>query len=302
MMKKLLIASIIVASIIIAGLLSLPEYDKEPLVIENLAEASTDAYKITLNTELPEQIEAISYEVIGEMDKKTAMAIAERFGMDGDIVPPGDGEYLKAINDSSNRKLIIYPEGSITYYDFSKLWVLPKTIPNLPARDKAIDIAVDYLMEMNLLPEDAQVKKVVSDQLTKKDRSTGEVIESIDTNLQVIFGRELNGIPVTGLGSELKVYIGDNGEVIGLHKVWREVEASGTMKIKPCKDAFEELKQSTSLPLGCSNVSIDDVHIAYYETGPGVKQDYLEPIWVFKGQAFCNGKTMEIERTIPAEL
>ena len=161
------------------------------------------------------------------------------------------------------------------------------------------------MTEKGLLPEDAHVKMVVSDQLSRKNASTGEIVENSDTNLQVIFGRELDGVPVVvGHGSKLKVYIGDGGEVIGVHKVWRKLEASGTTGIKSSKSAFDELKQGNwgSVPPGYDIVTIDKVYLAYYEEGPGVEQDYLEPVWVFDGQATNGDETIEIELMVSATI
>lgn len=307
--KKLLCALIITTLLIGVGMLALRggEEQESQFLIESAGESGDANVKISLNTDLPAQVETVRYEVVqGIMDDKTAKALAEQFGMSGDIVPPDDDEYtLKASNDSKKRKLTIYPEGSIIYHDSSKLWALPKTALNLPEKDDAKDIATDYLTKKGLLPEDAQVKMVVSDQLSRKNTSTGEIVENSDTNLQVIFGRELDGVPmVIGPGSKLKVYIGDGGEVIGVHKVWRILEASGTTEIKPSKSAFEELKQGkgVSLPPGYDIVTINKVYLAYYEEGPGVEQDYLEPIWVFEGQASNREETRGIEIMVSATI
>ena len=306
--KKLLGALIITALLIGVGMLALRggEEQESQFLIESAGESGDANVKISLNTDLPAQVETVRYEVVqGIMDDKTAKALAEQFGMSGDIVPPDDDEYtLKASNDSKKRKLTIYPEGSIIYHDSSKLWALPKTALNLPEKDDAKDIATDYLTEKGLLPEDAQVKMVVSDQLSRKNTSTGEIVENSDTNLQVIFGRELDGVPVIGPGSKLKVYIGDGGEVIGVHKVWRKLEASGTTMIKSSNSAFEALKQGegVSLPPGYDNVTINKVYFAYYEEGPGEERDYLEPIWVFEGQASNREETRGIELMVSATI
>ena len=306
--KKLLGALIITALLIGVGMLALRggEEQESQFLIESAGESGDANVKISLNTDLPAQVETVRYEVVqGIMDDKTAKALAEQFGMSGDIVPPDDDEYtLKASNDSKKRKLTIYLEGSIIYHDSSKLWALPKTALNLPEKEDAKDIATNYLTEKGLLPEDAQVKMVVSDQLSRKNTSTGEIVENSDTNLQVIFGRELDGVPVIGPGSKLKVYIGDGGEVIGVHKVWRKLEASGTTMIKSSNSAFEALKQGegVSLPPGYDNVTINKVYFAYYEEGPGEERDYLEPIWVFEGQASNREETRGIELMVSATI
>ncbi|MFZ2071634.1 MAG: hypothetical protein WAV32_08610 [Halobacteriota archaeon] len=305
--KRLLCASLIITTLLIGGgILSLSGEEKQEsrFLIESVGTSDDANLKISLNTDLPAQVDTVRYGVIQKkMDDKTAKTLAEQFGMSENIVPSEDDEYLKAADDSK-RKLIIYPEGSVTYYDFSKLGTLPKTALNLPEKDDAIDIATDYLTEKDLLPEDAQVKMVASDQLSREDTSTGEIIENIDTNLQVIFGRELNSVPVMGPGSKLKIYIGDGGEVIGIHKVWRELEASGTTGIKPSKSAFEELKQGNLglVPPGYDNMTINKVYLAYYEEGPGVEQDHLEPVWVFEGEASNGAETVEIEFIVSATI
>lgn len=303
--KKWVCALVITTLLIGVGMFFLlgEEKQESQFRIES-AGASDDAnLTISLNTDLPALVETVRYEVIQKIsDNKTARALAEQFGMRENIVPSEGDEYLKASDDSKKLKLTIYPEGSLTYHDLSKLWTLPKTALNLPEKDDARDIATDYLTEKGLLPEDAHVNIVVADQLSRKNTSTGDVIETIDTNLQVIFGRELNGAPVMGPGSKLKLYIGDGGAVIGVHKVWRELEASGTTGIKTAQSAFAELKQRNlgSLPPGYDTVTIENVYFAYYEEGPGVEQDYLAPVWVFEGHASNGDETMEIERMVSA--
>jgi hypothetical protein len=48
-------------------------------------------------------------------------------------------------------------------------------------------------------------------------------------------------------------------------------------------------------------VSIDEVYLAYYTDALAYPESYLEPVWVFKGNAMLNGTQIQpVEEYIPA--
>ena len=59
------------------------------------------------------------------------------------------------------------------------------------------------------------------------------------------------------------------------------------------------------IPVGMNNpdtsASIDEMYLAYETTAGAYKEDYLKPVWVFKGNVMVDGKSaMPIEQYIPA--
>ena len=205
-------------------------------------------------------------------------------------------EGTKAIN-------IYTASGAIWYADTAKLFKSVKKQPNLPSDTEAIEIAETFLSSRGLFPSDAVVSNVVADEQGEINTSTKEVSNVIKTDLQVIFGRKIDNIPVIGPGSKLKVYIGDGGEVIGFYKAWRALEPYRECKIKTPEVAFEELKAGKCRfagPIGFDKAVVKKISLAYNIEAADREQDFVEPIYVFKGELLFGEDMAEFEALVPA--
>ena len=126
---------------------------------------------------------------------------------------------------------------------------------------------------------------VKTEYLEQRNLDTGQTIAKYPVSTDIQYGRKLNGVPVAGDGSFIKIELGNDGELLYLNKVWRTVEPAGTEKVIPVSKAIEKLGRGEVLdPLKCiCDINVDRIYIAYWEKGAGVQQEYLDPVWVFSG-------------------
>ena len=197
------------------------------------------------------------------------------------------------VNSGAVEYAIVYPD---------KLY--PPEPPNLPSEDEAKQIAIDFLAQSGLLPPDATVdgsyeaevvtggiygieKEVPEEVPEEGGEIEPEVVEEYATHLLVRFQRQIDGFPVTGPGNQLGVRIGDEGEVITILKVCREVTPYDEVVIKTPEQAYQELKSGTGsydAPLDCETVVVEQVYLAYWMEPLDQHQEYVLPVYEFKGK------------------
>jgi len=235
---------------------------------------------------------------VSEMDVK---AIGKLLGFDGKAGVVNDGvlgmvEGTKALN-------VYTVSGAIWYADTAKLFRSVEKEPKLPSDAEAMEIAETFLSSRGLFPSGAVVSNVVADEQCEINTSTKEVSNVIKTDLQVIFDRKIDNIPVIGPGSKLKVYIGNDGEVIGFYKAWRALEPYSECKIKTPEEAFENLKAGKCRfagPIGFDKAIVEEISLAYYIEAADKEQDFVEPVYVFKGKLLFGEDVTEFEALVPA--
>ena len=118
--------------------------------------------------------------------------------------------------------------------------------------------------------------------------------------MQVMFSREVEGIPVVGAGSKLKAYIGDNGDAVGVYKCWREYEPYEQFAILTSAQALERLKEKGIhgvRTITGEKVTVKEVYLAYYAQPAVDEQEYLQPVFVFEVDT---GRGEIIKQYIPA--
>jgi hypothetical protein len=206
------------------------------------------------------------------------------------------------VNSGAVEYAIVYPD---------KLY--PPERPNLPSEEEAGQIAIDFLAQSGLLPSDAtegdgyEIEVVtggtyaveeeapqegVEEEMPEEGVEEGgetkpEVADEYVAHLLVRFHRQIDGFPVTGPGNQLGVRIGDEGEVITILKVWREVTPYNEVVIKTPEQAYQELKSgagSYDVPLDCEKVIVEQVYLAYWMEPLDQHQEYVVPVYEFKGK------------------
>jgi hypothetical protein len=206
------------------------------------------------------------------------------------------------VNSGAVEYAIVYPD---------KLY--PPERPNLPSEEEAGQIAIDFLARSGLLPADAtegggcEVEVVtggtygierevpeegVEEEMPEEGMEDGgetgpEVVEEYVAHLLVRFHRQIDGFSVTGPGNQLGVRIGDEGEVVTILKVWREVTPYNEVVIKTPEQAYQELKSgagSYDVPLDCEKVVVEQVYLAYWMEPLDQHQENVVPVYEFKGK------------------
>lgn len=245
------------------------------------------------------------------VDETYVKALAAIFGIDPTRpvhteVKHGVTHYYMAEN---KHTLVVSEAGGIKYMDLSSLWMTVDEPPDLPADPRST--AEAFLTANSLMPADAVFLSVTEDTQTsaysvlEQDRPpNGEpteedhIIETIVTNYVVRFERTIDGYPVS---SGLSVYVGEGGAILGLKKIWREVQADTVADLIPEQDAIDLFNTYHSrfsvigFPIG-GDIAVTNTGLAYYDFGDGVMQDQLMPVYVFEFE--LDGETERI--AVPA--
>lgn len=211
-------------------------------------------------------------------------------------------EYDKGfvVEDKSLKLEVLKASGRISYMDLAGAYDDIHNPPNLPPEEVAIASAEKFLRDKGLVPGDAEFSEVVRDyaELVTKDPNTGEVsIKEVDLDMQVRFSREINGIPVTGAGSKLYVYIGDSGDVVKVYKCWGEYESFKPAVILTPSQALQKLKERGIHVTLTERVTLKEMYLVYYTLGATEVQQYLQPVYVFE---IDTGKGYTLTEKIPA--
>jgi len=157
-------------------------------------------------------------------------------------------------------------------------------VPKLPGDDVVADYAYKFLTANKLLPENPAELKVAhigglrTNAVLKGDRP-GPIIDKLKT---VTFSRQLEGLPVIGVGSKLIVNIGDGGEVIGVSKRWRELEKPTRLdpaELLSEKEASALSKRQILSEFGAkSAIKIVNTQVAYFDNNGLV----IQPVFAFQ--------------------
>jgi len=235
-----------------------------------------------------------------EVTTEKVVALAEALGL-GSNVTENDEKFI--VSDDPIELEVLKASERVAYADLSEIYGDIGNPPNLPSEDSAVESARKFLSDKGLMPVDAEFRKVVTDfaEIARKDQNTSEIsIEKIDLDMQVMFSREIDGIPVVGAGSKLKTYIGDNGDVVGVYKCWREYEPYEQRAILTSAQALERLKEKGIHGVRAitgEKVTVKEVYLAYYAQPAIDDQEYLQPVYVFEVDT---GKGEIIKQYIPA--
>lgn len=235
--------------------------------------------------------------VAKNLDEQDFKSLASQFGMSGAIERDEDQSSF-LMTDGEKRLSMNWETGKWSYGDYSKLYSSNNT--NIPSDDEVARIATEYLKEKGWLPDDFRLQSVeaVTEQnaadITAPPRIIGKV---------AYFYRYIGDWPVLGV-SRIVVHVGDNGEIVGVKKLFKDIEPAGNMSLKSVDQAFAELRAgdavlSTDNP-NVKQAAVQDVHLAYWEDAGSISdQPYLQPVYVFTAKA-TEGAADTFSAIVPA--
>ena len=154
----------------------------------------------------------------------------------------------------------------------------------LPSEAEAVRFAEEYIKSHGGMPADAVFGGVSTGYRTHY--RDGEVIEKKPEDISVGYHRVFNGVPKAGAGDTIELVIGNNGTILYFLKSWRHLEYAGEREIVTASEAVELLQRGETVykRLGSlDTIEIDNITLSYYSHVPGAKQDFYEPVWVFRG-------------------
>ena len=145
---------------------------------------------------------------------------------------------------------------------------------------RAQGLAAKFLAQSKLVPM-ASARPLKVTHLRGADGDIkGESLTERLLDAGVVYGRTVDGLPVTGPGGLAMVHIDPAGAVVGVRSTWRALgKSAGTVKIKPIDWAVEGLEKEIGGLIG--KVSVLKAQFGYFELGALDRQTVLEPAYAF---------------------
>jgi hypothetical protein len=261
------------------------------------------SHTVVLNGLSPQPVEKILvYKVVHpQYTRQDIISLGEKFNMSASDKIKESPTGFGIMKEDHSLHVYLTNSGSTEFSNTNRAQTVnPLDIPgNLPSDEEAEKIATKFLRERGLLPDGAVFIGTEHGKMTIHPRDGNEIVTWED--VQVWYGRELNGLKVKG--TKISIDVGGGGDIIDFYSNWREYEPYKELPVKSPDTAFEELKIK-GVPVGMNtpdSVSIDDVYLAYRSKPGAQTEEYLEPVWVFKGDVMVADKSVkQVEAYIPA--
>lgn len=234
--------------------------------------------------------------------KGTIERLTEIFGLRGKVEEKED--HFEMVDGT--RYLEVGKISSAVFYgEMDRLWT-QGPIPDKRMEFKVTDdkgareIALELLTSLNFAKTDLRFMTLQSEArvveiLKPNEKEPSKVV----VGRTVTVRRTLNGLPVIGPGSKIKVYIEGDGRMAGWLSVWRPFGGAPgylvTLKSPPRPETKRRLSVDAAVKRLMQNplehmliadvekVIIKDVELAYYAKSASEKQEYLQPVYAFTG-------------------
>jgi hypothetical protein len=179
---------------------------------------------------------------------------------------------------SINRK-----SGAVRFWTRLNDRELPKATFSIPEPNLAF-IARNFLKKTGWV--DTPIDQLKVRHISYLRLQTGSVGGKVSTprilDAGVIFGREIDGVPVSGPGGYVMVNVAPDESVVGGTKVWRRLGVSvGTAKVLKPDYAMKEFSRRLKLAKVDRTVRVVKAEFCYFERGQNDEQQYLEPAYAF---------------------
>ena len=219
-----------------------------------------------------------------EVQPEMLYELANRFGMDGKIQSKED-VYLIV---QKKQVLTAYKNsGAFWYADFAKLHH-PDYEPQLPSEDKAAEIATDYLKRNDWLPEGAVLDGIHQNLFERLEGKKREKRTEQPNNVCVEFRFIFSKIETYGPGAKIKVFIGHDGEVIGLFHAVPALHKYAEFPELSREELEEILHCKLGVPL--KGIEIRDVRLAYHVESCVLRRRFVQPVYVFELATLARSK------------
>lgn len=223
--------------------------------------------------------------------EETAERLVQSLGIDADLVEQGDNIW----SATGNGNLFVSPD----FIQFSSN--TPIGDGDLPNDRDAIAFANEFLRTSGLLPPNLGSGRV-SDRSEQAKRVT------------VLFGPQEPGNVLSAFPG-VSITLGPDGVVLEAVKRWAIVQRSDVYQLRSADEAWQQVQSNQAYieaeipadeaPPGATiegTVTFNNVSIAYTTSGPAGGDQYLQPIFVFRGRIRLEGSdvTHAIRAYVPA--
>lgn len=235
---------------------------------------------------IPKEIGSVPiYKTTNTFDKqkdlnKRIKNYASMFNMKSKFIDYGERLLLK--NNKFN--LFVYKQSdSFLLYPQNFNINYPKKKINLPTKEEACQIAINYLKELKLTNEYAEITTVKYTKVASLKSLESPSLLAIN----IIFSFNIDHIPAMGPGAKIKVTIIQDGKINGLVYFWRDIskedDTIGVISPKEALKRFKADKSFNQLNPETDSVIIKNIQFGYYSLSPTDYQRYLIPVYALKG-------------------
>lgn len=222
---------------------------------------------------------------------ETAERLVESLGIDAELVEQGDNIW----SATGNGNLFVSPD----FVQYSSN--TPVSDGELPSDSDAIAFASEFLRVSGLLPPNLGNGRV-ADRSTEANRVT------------VLYGPQEPGNVLSAFPG-VSVTLGPDGIVLEAVKRWANIQRSDVYQLRSADEAWQQVQSNQAYieaeipeddaPAGATivgSVTFNNVSIAYTTSGPAGGDQYLQPIFVFRGRIRVEGSdvTHAIRAYVPA--
>ncbi|MBC7892226.1 MAG: hypothetical protein H7Y12_08445 [Sphingobacteriaceae bacterium] len=219
---------------------------------------------------------------VDDADPARLMDIGHRlFGLN-DGFKLGEANDHRTLTTGKHVVEIAPASGGLWAADETQLWK-PAVRADLPKEAEAVRLAEAFHRERKLLPtleKPFRYGKPVMGGTHFALRQEGRR-EDRQLDVQVVHPILVNDVPLVGGGSDFTLTLGHKSAPIGFSGVWRPVRESFPAQLIPRKRADEQFREMTK------NLKLEsfDATLAYYAAPSFQKQEFLYPVYVYRGMA-----------------
>jgi hypothetical protein len=288
-----------------------------------------------------EQQDVISMPVVQILDRTVnedyiREVIAPAFNMTGEIGVDDMFYYMADTDNGITRTLLVDPTtGSYNFYNLSRLWTTPIYTPTLPTELEAAGIIDTWF---NSTPAEGlpamQYRNPTVYEYRTEDIVGLLITDTIGTNLEareisrlpadvsMIYPRLISvatgttsgtqqvNFPIFGPGANIKIYLGDGGEIIGAQGGSRDAQVmSDQVNILNASKVWEVFLTNPSITIPEVSwvgdyITYTSAILGYYEMPYLQHQNELIPVWDFTTDFYSEGELIEqgVSIYVPATL
>lgn len=222
--------------------------------------------------------------------------------------------------------------GGFNYLVPGMLWTPPIVTPTLPSFDRALALVDSFFSQQGEALPGAWYRnggvEVTLEQLTEVQMPSLEtggqerVLAVVPTNLALTYNRvitpvvttvsgsQLQSFPIVGPGGRIKVYIGDQDEIIGMQGGSRDLmQTGGMVDVMTSDEAWAMYLDNPrvallEVPWVADQIVPTSAVLGYYEHPQFIPQSDLVPVWIFTADFYAGGELLapDVAIYVPAAV
>lgn len=246
-MRKNVICLIFV-SISVAACQNSPNVGIQPKI-----EYNPSVRHLTLQEVSGDSLDVFSGEVLS-VTKDQVFQFSQKLGLAGNVI---DSERTMSVSDGMRNLIVDKKVGTKFYRDNDGLWgkhqdapstnravlsLNPMKLPTVPSEQECKQIADTYLASLNVAAKGEYAFYQTNEDLVSTTDGMGTIlIDGAVLHREIVFKRRIAGRTLHGPASQLSVFIGDRGKVIGTFIDWPVLHVAGKAKLRDSSIAVSDL-------------------------------------------------------------